>query len=197
MNRSRSVVVVRKSRQLRALASAARQEIVDVLSQMGVVSAAEVAAALGRPANAVYPHLKALVRCGLVEPAGARTRGGRPEALFRTPGTEVRTHYDLADPANRRGMTAIVRSMLRLGMRDYQRSLGGAEVVVTGPRRDLWAIRKSGWLTPGQLREVNRGIETLAGTFRPHRKGRLYGITILLTPLERTRKKAKARRTSP
>jgi DNA-binding transcriptional ArsR family regulator len=194
MARSRSVVVVRESRQMRALASSARQEIVDVLSQMGAASAAEVAAALGRPANAVYYHLKALLRSGLAAPAGVRARGGRREALFRTPGTEVRMHYDLADRSKRHGMNAIVRSMLRLGMRDYQRALGGADVAVTGPRRDLWALRKSGWLTPGQVLEVNRHIEALARTFRPSRQGRLYGITVLLTPLERRRRPAAAAR---
>jgi DNA-binding transcriptional ArsR family regulator len=181
---------------MRALASSARQEIVDVLSQMGAVSAAEVAAALGRPANAVYYHLRALLRCGLVVPAGVRAHGGRREALFRTPGTDVRMHYDLGDEANRSGMSAIVRSMMRLGMRDFQRALQGGDVAVTGQRRDLWALRKSGWLTPPQVEQVNRHIASLASTFRPSRRGRLYGITVLLTPLERTRqgRRSRARR---
>ena len=175
---------------MRAIASSARQEIVDVLSQMGAASAAEVAAALGRPANAVYYHLRALLRCGLALPAGVRMRGGRREALYRTPATEMTMHYDLADRENRQGMGAIVRSMMRLGMRDFQRSLEGGEVVVAGPRRDLWAMRKSGWLTPDQVLEVNRLIVALARTFRPSRRGRLYGITVLLTPLERRRRAA-------
>jgi predicted transcriptional regulator len=187
MSESKPVVIVRKTPQMRALASSARQEIVDVLSQMGAVSAAEVAAALGRPANAVYYHLRVLLRCGLIVPAGVRPHGGRREALFRTPGVDLRMHYDLGDPANRAGMNAIVRSMMRLGMRDFQRSLRRADVAVTGPRRDLWALRKSGWLTPAQVEEVNRHIASLARTFRPSRRGRLYGLTVLLTPLERTR----------
>jgi len=63
-------------------------------------------------------------------------------------------------------------------------------VAVTGARRDLWAIRKSGWLTPAQVQEVNRHIGELASTFRPSRQGRLYGITVLLAPLERRRRGA-------
>jgi DNA-binding transcriptional ArsR family regulator len=193
MSGKRSVVVVREGRQMRALASAMRQEIVDVLSQMDAASAAEVAAALGRPANAVYYHLRALLRCGLAVPAGVRGRGVRREALFRTAGTEVMMRYDLADRGNRSGMSAIVRSMLRLGMRDYQRALEAGDAEVTGPRRDLWAVRKSGWLTPGQVREVNRHIAALVRTFRPSRRGRLYGITVLLTPLDRRRPRTKVR----
>ena len=68
------------------------------------------------------------------------------------------------------------------------RVLEGGEVEVTGPRRDLWAMRKSGWLTPAQVLEVNRLIGAMARTFRPSRRGRLYGITVLLTPLERRRR---------
>ena len=179
--------VIRDARQLRSLASAARQEILDVLSQMGRASAAEIAVALGRPASALYYHLRALARCGLVLPAGSRVRGGRPEALFRTPGTELAIRYDLSSADHQRGMNAIVASMLRLGIRDYRRSLGGGRVVVSGPRRDLWAIRKSGWLAPDQVVRVNRLIAALGATFRPQRRGRLYGITVLLTPLERRR----------
>jgi len=43
--------VVRNEKQLAALASSARQEFVDVLSQMGTVFGAELASALGRPAD--------------------------------------------------------------------------------------------------------------------------------------------------
>jgi|ERR1017187_7652657 predicted transcriptional regulator len=58
--------VVRNEKQLAALASSARPEIVDVLSQMGTVSVAELASALGRPADSLYYHLKVLKEIGLV-----------------------------------------------------------------------------------------------------------------------------------
>jgi hypothetical protein len=54
--------LVRSGKQLAALAAAARQEIVDVLEQMDTVSVAALAAALGRPADALYFHLRALTR---------------------------------------------------------------------------------------------------------------------------------------
>lgn len=56
---TRPVYFVRGKRQLAALAAAARQEVVDVLAEMGSVSVAELAAALGRPADALYFHLRA------------------------------------------------------------------------------------------------------------------------------------------
>ncbi|MGH9702882.1 MAG: winged helix-turn-helix domain-containing protein, partial [Candidatus Acidiferrales bacterium] len=80
----RNTHLIRSETQLAALAAAARQEIVDVLEQMGTVSVAELAAALGRPADALYFHLRALTRAGLVRKTGYRARPGGKEALFRT-----------------------------------------------------------------------------------------------------------------
>jgi DNA-binding transcriptional ArsR family regulator len=70
MSRDGRFHVVRTKKQLAALVSAGRQEIVDVLSQIGTVSVAELAAALNRPADAIYYHLRVLKRAGLVIHAG-------------------------------------------------------------------------------------------------------------------------------
>jgi hypothetical protein len=49
MAKSTYTHVVRTEKQLAALVSAARQEIIDVMAEMGTVSVAEIAATLGRP----------------------------------------------------------------------------------------------------------------------------------------------------
>jgi hypothetical protein len=75
--------------------------------------------------------------------------------------------------------------MLRLGIRDFRRVLEGGEAQVTGPSRDLWALRAIGWLSPDDVRDVNRKIRSLrTAVWKPKGKGRLYGITVLLTPLD-------------
>src|SRR5882724_1050420 len=96
-----SPYVIRSARQLTALTAAARQEIVDVLEQMGTVSVAELAAALGRPADALYFHLRALTRAGLVRNAGHRAQSGRTEALYRTVKPELQLGYQPRNAANR------------------------------------------------------------------------------------------------
>lgn len=184
--------VIRTQKQLRALTSAARQEIVDVLAEMGTVSVAEIAATLGRPADALYFHLRALKNAGLVKQVGDRTRGRRREALFRTVAPELFLHYEPANRENRRAVTAIVSSMLRLGIRDFGRAFEGAEVIVSGPRRELWAIRKTARLSLRQVAGVNRSIERLnKSVSNPRGKGRLYGITVLLTPLDHRARESK------
>jgi DNA-binding transcriptional ArsR family regulator len=184
--------IIRTEKQLAVLASAARQEIVDVLAEMGTVSVAEIAATLGRPADALYFHLRALKRAGLVEQLGDRSRGGRKEALFRTVARELWLHYEPGSKANRRGVTAIISSMLRLGIRDFRRAFQEPRVMVSGPQRELWAVRKTGRLSLAQVASVNQSIERLKqAVSKPHGRGRLYGITVLLTPLDHRRRESK------
>src|SRR5437773_10647780 len=116
---SRRVHVIKSPLQSAALASAARQEIVDVLSRMGTVTVAELAAALGRPADALYYHLRVLVRAGLVVPIASGRPHGRRDTRFRTIAPELHLQYSSADPKRVRSTSAIVSSMLRLGIRDF------------------------------------------------------------------------------
>jgi DNA-binding transcriptional ArsR family regulator len=184
--------VIRSEKQLAALASAARQEIVDVLAEMGTVSVAEIAATLGRPADALYFHLRVLKEAGLVRQVGYRSRGGREEALFRTVAPELWLRYEPRSQINRRAVNAIVSSMLRLGIRDFQRAFHGTDAIFSGPHRELWALRKTGRLSLAKVAGVNRSIERLKrAVSKPHGRGRLYGITVLLTPLDHRRRESK------
>src|SRR5712692_9479571 len=191
MSRGSETFVIQNEQQLAALASSARQEIVDVLSQMGTVSVAEIAATLGRPADALYYHLRVLQRVGLVLHAGFRSRGGRREALFRTVAPELRLRYEPRSPDNRRAVTAIIGSMLRLGVRDFRRAFEGGDVIVSGVHRELWALRRTGWLSLAQIAGVNRSIQRLSRNVAEGKgRGRLYGITVLLTPLDHRSRKS-------
>jgi DNA-binding transcriptional ArsR family regulator len=183
--------LVRRIPQLAALAAAARQEIVDVLEQMGTVSVAELADALGRPADALYFHLRALVRVGLVRQAGSRVRPGRKEALYRTVTPALQLHYEPGNAGNRRAVSKIVASMLRLANRDFQRSFRPGQVVVSGAHRELWAWRKVGRLSLEQLGRLNQRVQGLAQDVSATRRdGRLYAVTMILTPLDHRNKKA-------
>ena len=184
---------IHDEKQLAALAAAARQEIVDVLAEMGTVSVAELAATLGRPADALYFHLRRLTQVGLVRHAGHRMRGGRKEALYHTVAPELMLEYEPDNSSNTKGVSAIVGSMLRLGVRDFRCALERGDALVSGQKRELWALRKTGRLSLAQIAKVNRSIKRLIGSARnPRGTGRLYAVTILLTPLDRRRNSASA-----
>lgn len=187
--------VIRSPKQLAVLASAPRQEIVDILADAGTLSVAELAAVLERPADALYFHLRSLLRAGLVRHAGFRYRGRRKEALFRTIAPDLSLQYQPRHEPNRRAVTAIVSSMLRLGIRDFRRSFQRSDVIVSGRRRELWALRKAGHLSLPDLAVVNQLIERLgSATSKPKGRGRLYAVTVLLTPLDRRRESRQTRK---
>ena len=184
MSRLKHNYVIRSKRQMRALAASTRQEIVDVLSRMGTVSVAELATALARPADSLYYHLRILKRVGLVLSAGSRRLAGRSEALFRAVAPELSLCYQLGRKGNGREVNAIIASMLRLGIRDFGESFETAAAAVSGPNRELGGLRVTGWLTQDQIAEVNRHIRTLMQIMAtPGRNGRLYAVTVVLTPL--------------
>lgn len=191
--------LVSRPAQLRALASPARQELLDLLARIGPASAADLARLVRRPADGLYYHLRALRRAGLVTDAGTRLRTGRPEALFQSAHRQPMIRHDPGPGGNSPGVTAIVASMLRLGSRDFRRAAASASVRTSGPRRELWALRVTGWLSPRELGRVNRRMGALRDAVgRPGPRGKLYAITILLTPLEhRVRRKQRTPSPSP
>jgi DNA-binding transcriptional ArsR family regulator len=177
--------------QLRALASPARQELVDLLARTGPATAGELGRLIGRPADGLYYHLRALERAGLIASGIARPRGGRGERVFRAAHREPALRHDPGSEGNSRAVAAIVAAMLRLGIRDFRKACASADVRTHGPRRELWALRVTGRLSPGELANANRRMRDLRDTLGRRRvKGDLYAVTILLTPLgHRARKK--------
>ena len=184
--------------QLRALASPARQEILDLLARTGPASVADLGRLLQRPADGLYYHLRALERAGLVRMAGSRTRAGRSEALYRSVHREPALRHDLSPDGNSTAVTAIVASMLRLGARDFRKAAASGAARTEGTRRDLWALRVAGRLLDGDLEAVNRRIRSLRDAVTRRRTGgKLYALTILITPLDHRARKRQRKARKP
>jgi len=176
--------LVKDKPQLAALASGVRQEIVDVLPRLGTVSVADLAAALDRPPDALYYHIRALQRVGLIVHSGHRRKGRRQEALYRAVAPQLQLRLEPRSPEREKAATAIVASMMRMGVRDYKRSIKRADVVAFGPDRDVWALRTTGWLTPAKVKKVVRSIQRLlSDVSQPKGAGQLYGLTLAFAPV--------------
>jgi len=195
MSKHDPVYTIYSEKELLALASSARQEIIDVLAQMGTVSVAELARTVGRPADTLYYHLRILKKAGLVIDCGSRVIQSRREALYRARNLNI--DYQAARQKNAGALTAVASSMLRLGIRDFKEAVRNEEVVVSGNHRELWAARKTGLLTKKNVGDINESIKKLLSSVLPRSNtGQLYGITILLTPLNRHRR-PRAKKASP
>jgi predicted ArsR family transcriptional regulator len=181
--------VVQSRKQIAVLKAAARQVLLNVLSSMRTVSIADLATALGKPADSLYYHVRILQKVGLVLEDGTRELAGRNERLYRAVASDLRLTYNPGPKGNAEAITPIVDSMLRLTSRDFEAAFTNPSTVVEGRQRQLWAARTTGWLTDQQVAELNQHIAALRRTTvssPPRDEGdKLYALTIVLTPLSR------------
>jgi hypothetical protein len=178
--------VIRGQRQLRALASPARQAIVDVVTANGPCSVREIAGRLARPASALYHHVRALRAVGLLAARPGPAARGRPGTLVDVPGRPMVIHYEPGQAHTRRPMRQIVAAMSRAASRDFVRGYRPG-VVVSGDLRQLWAARSQVWVTDKELGALNRLLRRLfqhaqSDTRRPGPMSRPHSLTVILAP---------------
>jgi len=169
------------------LASPTRIEIVDTLEALGdAASVAELAAALGRPADGLYYHLRQLADGGLIEEEAA-SDGRRYRSRTRK-GDRLRLRYKPGATANADAVGRVAASVLRVAGRDFARALADPDTVAEGPRRELWAARGKGWVNTSELAEINRLLTRLMelvqrpAAERP--RGKLVALSWVLAPVE-------------
>lgn len=184
---SKALIPVDKASQVRALSSPLRQDIVDLLQALSQASVPELAEHLGRPADALYYHVRALQKVGLLVEAGTQRRGRQTEAVYSTvdPSRRLIVKYRQGGKATTRPVRELVASMLRSARVEFDVAIGNAGCVVEGPRRELWAGRVKGWLTPSELEQVNQHLLQLGALLskpRNARRDRLYSLQFILAP---------------
>ncbi|RYD15987.1 MAG: ArsR family transcriptional regulator [Lysobacteraceae bacterium] len=186
MARTRRAAEIEDAREIALLASPTRIEIVDTLESLGdAVSVAELAAALGRPADGLYYHLRQLAAGGLIEEE-ASPEGRRYRTRSRA-GDRLRLRYRPGRSANAREVGRVAASVLRVAGRDFDRAIADPATVVEGAQRELWAARGKGWVGAVELAEINRLLARLIDLLqqpRSTKRDRLVALTWLLAPLE-------------
>lgn len=178
-----------------ALASSARQEIIDVLL-VGPCSAAELAARLGRAADSLYHHLRTLRRVGLVVEHSMRRTSRRTEVVYAAVGLarRIKIEHRLDSKAFLRNWERGVATILRIGGNDFRRAVHHRGIVAEGSRRNLWCGRIKGFLTPPQLATANKLLSELFGMFsrsKPTADAELFAVTGLLVPCAPSRRRGR------
>ena len=160
--------VVLDRRQVDALASPARLEIVEAMGVLGRVSARELAAHLGRSAGAVYHHLRTLEAAGLLEEVDRRPGPRRPEILYA-----VRAGR-LAVPAGQTaaGDQAAARALhavLRQASRDVDAAFARGTAALRGR---FHGLQLSAPLSAAERRRVLTALGSIEAVFRRAMKAR-------------------------
>ena len=180
--------------QIRALVAPARQEIVDVLESAGPCPVARIAELVGRPADALYHHLRRLQRVGLVAETERRQVGRHVFAVYDLAVRPLNVRYD--GPAGAGDVARVMASAQRLSWRHFRAALHRGEAVLEGPRRTLWGARAHGWLTPAELERVNGLLGELLAALRGGRPGKgsvPVSVSFLLAPIPKSRRARAAR----
>jgi DNA-binding transcriptional ArsR family regulator len=178
--------IVRDPRQLRALASPARQAIVDIVAANGPSSVREIAIRCGRPASALYHHVRMLRKVGLLTASNTSSTHGRPAVLLDVPGRPLAIRYLPDDRRTQLPMRKIVVAMTKAAARDFAQGYR-PDVAVRGDKRRLWAARSQAWLTDAELRSLNRLLRQIVrrvqtSAHRPRVRARLHSLTFVLAP---------------
>jgi DNA-binding transcriptional ArsR family regulator len=166
----------------RALASATRQEIVDALSSAGPCTVVRLAALLGRRPDALYFHLRALERVGLVRQQAVPDSDTNGGAVYELPGSAVQLDYSAAPRAD---LARVVRHALNLSLREFERECLADRSIGKDGSRTLWGGRVMGWVNKAELARINALIEELHSVLRKGRPGvnrRAISLGFLLAP---------------
>jgi predicted ArsR family transcriptional regulator len=195
--------LVRQRRQIEALASGPRQAVVDHLDALGPLSVAQLARLLGRPADALYHHLRLLARVGLVRAAIGRGEHGRSCTLYELAGRDLRLDYEYARPTTRSAIGRVMRAFVRTASRDFERALARADVAVAGPRREIWAGRRMACLSVADLEQLNELLQRAVRAMQRRNRDnadaadRIYGLTFVLAPVGERGRAPRSPRSKP
>lgn len=197
--------LIREPRQLRALASPIRQEIVDVLMHTGALPAAAIAERLGVAPDGLYFHLRLMERTGLIHRAGSTGSGRSEAALWDVPGRPMVLDYQHgagSGPTRVNRLSPPLDALLRLTRRDVRRALTAEGATFSGPCRDVWVARFRGRVSADELAEINallaRAAEIVRGA-RGEPGSRSIALTFALLPTVEGRgaRKTTSRHASP
>jgi DNA-binding transcriptional ArsR family regulator len=183
---------------LKALASPARIEVVEVMQISGPATVAEISTQLGRAPDSLYHHLKQLEKAGIVERQGTKLSGGRSGAVYALCGREVGAESnDESTSDERAAMADLGGAILRLSERDMRSAL----TVDWPPSTDFEGMaefpfvqRTKAWLTPDEAQQLNAKVGELldfmsaravrkSGTGSIDEAKRLFALTQVLSPV--------------
>jgi hypothetical protein len=159
--------IVKSTKQLLALASPGREDIIDAVTVHGPCGVSEIAKFVGRSRHALYYHVRVMRDHGLLVETQVVGEGVKPTAHYDLPGRPFLVRYDLSTPKSRRAVIAIGRARYRSGLRGFVRGVSSPGAVVKGPRRNLWVAHWNGWLTHRDLEKANRLLHELVAVFTP------------------------------
>src|SRR3954469_7306230 len=118
----KSHYLVSEPKQIAAISSPGRDEMVDMVGIIGPCTVGELAGAMGRSRHGLYYHVRALAACGLLKKLRVNRAGKREAARYEVVGRPLVVHFDLKTPKSRRAVLDLAHARLRSGRRGFDRA---------------------------------------------------------------------------
>lgn len=185
MAQKMKVYWIERRDQIEALGSPTRQDIADRLGAVGPCTVAVLADALGYRPTALYQHLVALKRVGLVQALPRAVARGRPATQYRLSASLIRWARAPRKTENRRPMARVARGLAARAAKDYALGFGATHWAIEGPGRNHWVFRLVTRLSRQRLSRINTLLNEVARlAYTPDPKsGPLVSIACLLSPI--------------
>lgn len=168
-----------------------RFELLEAMRSVAPCSVRELAAALDRPADSLYPHLRPLLRIGVVVESGLRPGRTRPERVYDLVADDFRPAFRGAGPAvTARAIDRSIQTMAGIVARTSRKTAAAGKFVYTDALQNVVGKTETAWLTPEEftlLREKLRGLKKFLDRRKTRRDGALHLAAFFIIPVTRSR----------
>jgi DNA-binding transcriptional ArsR family regulator len=168
-----------------------RAEVVEAIRLLGPCSVAEIAAAIDRPADAIYKHLEPLEKAGFVVEAGFRKTGRNAERLVDVVAEDFVVDFrGRSVAAQNKAIVAMTNSFLKAAGRAVRDSADAGQIELAPEGRTIVVNYELGRLTPERFEEVRglvRRLKAIMDEGKRSPEGRLYMTLAVATPVTRRR----------
>ncbi len=183
-------------KQLEALVSPLRRKMIGALSAEGPLSATQLADRLGRAPDALYYHLKALIKVGLVVERNTRATKRRPEVLFdliadhaETPAESEQWDSPWNEPLGK-----MAENDFRALVKRFKQGLANPDAIKSGNDRDLTTVATDVRLTRDGVRRINGILDEMMRALHEETqkgRGKFYQVGFLMAEIEERNAKKK------
>lgn len=187
---------LRTGEQMRELVSPLRLEILLAIPFGQSRTVAEIAQSLGKTPGPLYYHVRRLEAVGVLRQAGKRPATKKHEVLYERTSQELAMGID--DETGQISEYAVksAHSALRLARRELDQAVArsaGSPEELRG--NELRVMRSKAWLAPREIKELSRHLQAIqdlmrkgtrraASTAGKKKRGRLFAVTAVVTPLQ-------------
>ncbi|MHC4975682.1 MAG: hypothetical protein ACYTF7_03640 [Planctomycetota bacterium] len=172
--------------QLRVLAVPSRLRVMTAFGSLGTATVNDVASHVGRSAESLYFHVRALEECGLLLEAGERVSGGRSERLYRPVAEKIRIAGDITEEGYRGALSSMCGAIARASEREYSRSLESDRARLLGAGRNLAMYHYHVHLKGRDRQRLLRMLEEINTFIIEHNdpaNGELYSYGAIFSPV--------------